>query len=889
LTLFRQVVVAAALGLLVALLGPALALAQTPADVAARTAELSALTAEARRGVAALGSDAPSATLIAAFARRGQLLQELAELDPSAALSVALTPAEVASLPPALASLAERWVYRVGHVGIVHEDRPGGAGGHSIFLVENGVSTELRLAPSQRGRSPSEQVLVGGIQLASDGPIVSDDVIVLASPASASPLGPQRTALLLANAAGAPAHPYANKVNTASLYFSSTSGQSLRAFISEASYGQATVVGGSGGEGTVADVFGPYNVPLSCSTTVLIPSLLSQADPEMNLNNYDRIVVLLNHPSACSYAGIASVGAYPRGTYDGATQFLSYAINVNAANGSTAFNGRIGGTALHEYGHNLGLYHAWTVSCGATALTPSGCTQLEYNDPSDVMGRSASYGHYNAVYKEQLGWLTAADVQTVAANGAYTLRALEGGSGTRALKVPWSRDSAGNPTAYYYVEYRVPPASWRTLATTWPSYDRGVLLHVTAPEGAGPAFHSQLVDTKPSTHTNETTSPSGVAADPNDAPLRLGETYVDNGASLTITVNSADAAQASLQVNLTPATITAGVATVAPGGTLPVSWSGIHAPSSTDWFALFATTAPNTTSISGRRYLNCAVSASGITAPIPSGTCNLTVPPTTPAGTYELRLFPLNSTTVVARSATITVAGGAVPTATSTVTPTRSPTMTRTITPTRTRTLTRTITPTRTITQTRTITPTRAATLTRTPSRTRTITPTRTRTATRTVTPTGTTVLTSVPTQTRTRTATRTPANTRTSTVTRTPVNTRTITPTRTATPIRLRATWQTRPLTATLAPGQSTQLNAVLSVTSPVDQPAFLVQSRSGSVSVDPSSLPARLDPGQSYTIRLNATMPGTVAQYSIVALVKPGGSGTVMEYLTIWLLPTP
>jgi hypothetical protein len=58
--------------------------------------------------------------------------------------------------------------------------------------------------------------------------------------------------------------------------------------------------------------------------------------------------------------------------------------------------------------------------------------------------------------------------------------------------------------------------------------------------------------------------------------------------------------------------------------------------------------------------------------------------------------------------------------------------------------------------------------------------------------------------------------------------------------------------------------------------------------VTIDPSSLPARLDPGQSYTIRLNATMPGTVAEYSLVYLLKPG-SGTEMESLTVWLRPTP
>jgi hypothetical protein len=522
-SLYRRLA-ALALGMLLAMAVPALASAQSPTDVAGRTDELRDLTTRLRQSVVAIGSTAPSAVLIADFTRRRELLQELAELDARAALDVALTPSDVAALPVSLAPLAEKWVYRVGHVGIVHADVPGASasGGHSIYLVENGRQTQLRLAPAASDRRPSEKVLIAGFELPSDGTIVAGDVTVLASIAAKSPVGVQRTALLLASASGAPAHPYGDKTNTASLYFSRTSGQSLYAFINEASYGLTQVAGASGGAGTAADVFGPYTVPLTCSTTTLIPNLLGQANPEANFNNYDRIVVLLNHPSSCSYAGVASVGTYPLGSYDGATQFLSYSINVNTANGSTALNGKVGGTVLHEYGHNLGLYHAWTVSCGNFALSTTGCTQLEYGDPSDVMGRSFGYGHYSAAYKEQLEWLAAPSIQTVSSSTTYALSNIEGSSGVRALKIP-RRDAQGNVTSHYYLEYRVPTTSWRTYATIWPNYDRAVLTHVLAPEGSGPATHTQLVDTQPASITGETTS-SFNASDPDDAPIRAGET-----------------------------------------------------------------------------------------------------------------------------------------------------------------------------------------------------------------------------------------------------------------------------------------------------------------------------------------------------------------------------
>jgi hypothetical protein len=105
-------------------------------------------------------------------------------------------------------------------------------------------------------------------------------------------------------------------------------------------------------------------------------------------------------------------------------------------------------------------------------------------------------------------------------------------------------------------------------------------------------------------------------------------------------------------------------------------------------------------------------------------------------------------------------------------------------------------------------------------------------------------------------------------------------------TPVPLRVTWQTRPLYATLTAGQTTQLNAVLSVTQAVDLPSFRVDTQNNAVTVDLASLPARLEVGQSYTIRLNATMPGTVKTVALVYLLSPDG-GTTVDYETIWLLP--
>ena len=60
--------------------------------------------------------------------------------------------------------------------------------------------------------------------------------------------------------------------------------------------------------------------------------------------------------------------AVRRARYDGQLQFLSVSWDYNAALGSTALNGKIGGVALHEYGHNLGVWHANSLDCGTSPI-----------------------------------------------------------------------------------------------------------------------------------------------------------------------------------------------------------------------------------------------------------------------------------------------------------------------------------------------------------------------------------------------------------------------------------------------------------------------------------------------------------------------------------------
>ena len=105
-------------------------------------------------------------------------------------------------------------------------------------------------------------------------------------------------------------------------------------------------------------------------------------------------------------------------------------------------------------------------------------------------------------------------------------------------------------------------------------------------------------------------------------------------------------------------TLSASPTTVAPGGTITATWSGIAAPTATDWIGLYTPGAANTAYIQWI-YVSCSQSAG---APRASGSCPLVVPSTVAAGTYQLRLLANDGFTVVLATSnnfTVGVGGGA--------------------------------------------------------------------------------------------------------------------------------------------------------------------------------------------------------------------------------------
>ena len=97
----------------------------------------------------------------------------------------------------------------------------------------------------------------------------------------------------------------------------------------------------------------------------------------------------------------------------------------------------------------------------------------------------------------------------------------------------------------------------------------------------------------------------------------------------------------------TGGSLSASPTSVAPGGSLTATWSGVCAPTGTDWIGLYSPGAPDSSYLAYRYTTGTA-----------TGSVPFTLPASLAAGTYELRLFASNSVTRIAVSNGFTVVVG---------------------------------------------------------------------------------------------------------------------------------------------------------------------------------------------------------------------------------------
>jgi hypothetical protein len=179
------------------------------------------------------------------------------------------------------------------------------------------------------------------------------------------------------------------------------------------------------------------------------------------------------------------------------------------------------GVACHEYGHNLGLWHAnyWNTS-PLSVIGPG--TNNEYGNSFDTMGAaSAGNNHFGAYNKSVINWLTPEIASNIIASGTYRVFAHDKNTAdpARRYALRVRKDSMRD----YWLEYRqkFTTNAWMMsgLQLTWDAWGGG-----DDGTNSGSNGGPQLLDFTPG-------SPDGK----NDAMVVIGRTFSDYEAGVHVT------------------------------------------------------------------------------------------------------------------------------------------------------------------------------------------------------------------------------------------------------------------------------------------------------------------------------------------------------------------
>lgn len=205
------------------------------------------------------------------------------------------------------------------------------------------------------------------------------------------------------------------------------------------------------------------------------------------------------------------------------------------------------GTAEHELGHNVGVWHSNSWNTSGVSSIGSGAN-VEYGHTNDVMGSSGSGGHFNASMKEQLQWITPETYTTVRKSGVYRIHQFDQVRQDPGLR--YALRVAKDADRDYWLEFR------QKLSSN-PWFANGVTLN-WSPWGFGSgADNGTALGSNRGTQLLDMTP--GSSDDRTDAPLVIGRTFSDYEADVHITpIGKGGTAPESIDVVVNTGTMAAG-------------------------------------------------------------------------------------------------------------------------------------------------------------------------------------------------------------------------------------------------------------------------------------------------------------------------------------------
>ncbi len=357
--------------------------------------------------------------------KRAKHMELLAQKDPEAFLRNVIAGPQRAKLPSAAQESVEQKVTIKGIMEVLHEDDFKNPKNSKFrYWLRSGAK---RYSFSPAGEAPpissGSVVSVSGYKIGETVVASGDAGIDIDDPEEPDTVGEQQTLFVLVTGPGKPATPTAQQM--ADEIFTGA----FEHFYEEQSYGKTSF------DGDVTDWISVSPAPNGVCLAIdwNNPTIKEYIETSgIDLSKYERVVYVMNGgQGGCAYVG--KIGqSFGDESYNLSVGWVGYPSDAYHQ-GDSEMSG-FGYVLAHEMGHELGVMHANAWSCSSISYTTN-CYHSEYGNSFDTMGTGFFGGHFNAFYKDFLGWLPAQSKIAITESGQYTLSPLEQSSGVRAAIV----------------------------------------------------------------------------------------------------------------------------------------------------------------------------------------------------------------------------------------------------------------------------------------------------------------------------------------------------------------------------------------------------------------------------------------------------------------------